>query len=82
MLAAKRGFVALAELLIDAAPNCVRAIDKTGDSALTIAAHNGQLEIVRLLLSERVPTFSLSNGELRRPSRWPRHKVTWKLCGF
>ncbi|GMF35347.1 unnamed protein product [Phytophthora lilii] len=54
MLAVRLGSVDLAKLLVQASPNSVHAIDKSGDSVLGIAALNGQLELfVSFLAVER-----------------------------
>ncbi|KAL3667744.1 hypothetical protein V7S43_007297 [Phytophthora oleae] len=64
MLGVKLVLVDMTKLLLQASPKSVRAIDKEGDSMLSIAAYNGQLEIVRLLLDFDI---ALSSGGASTP---------------
>lgn len=65
--AAAGGYVALVEMLLEAAPQCINDADCDGDTPLHNAARGGSAETVRLLL-ERGARPGLSNMDLRTPA--------------
>ncbi|KAE8995186.1 hypothetical protein PF011_g16430 [Phytophthora fragariae] len=66
LLAVENGLLNLIKLLLKAAPQSLRAVSKDGANVLAIAAQAGQVEVVDMLLTCKVPV-DLKCGKGRTP---------------